>query len=323
MKIIRGTDEIKEPFENAVVAIGNFDGVHLGHQAILKHVLEKAREIKGTSVAITFEPHPVKVLGNNGSPPLITVLEQKIELIEQLGFDVLICIKFDRSFAELTAQQFLEEILVKKIGMKAIVIGKDYTFGKNRKGNVRFLQQHAEKYGFEVIVPDWVPVLPDSPERVSSTRIREIIEQGRVSEAKPLLGRYYQLRGEVCRGRDRGGRKLGFPTANIRIRDELCPKIGVYAVTVETRSGSYQGVANIGYSPTFDDHIFTVEVHLLDFSGDLYDQQIRVNFIERIRDEKKFSGIDELSDQIRHDIEAARRVLSDILPDQHKQNKES
>ncbi|MFW6010905.1 MAG: bifunctional riboflavin kinase/FAD synthetase [Desulfosalsimonas sp.] len=323
MKIIHGTDKIKEPFENAVVAIGNFDGVHLGHQAILRQVLEKAREIKGTSVAVTFDPHPVKVLGTNGSPPLITVLEQKIELIQQLGFDVLICIKFDRSFAELTADQFLEEILIKKIGMKAIVIGKDYTFGKNRKGNVDFLRAHAEKYGFEVIVPDWVPVLPDSSERVSSTRIREIIEQGRVSEAKPLLGRYYQLRGEVCRGRDRGGRKLGFPTANIRIHDELCPKTGVYAVTVETFSGFYPGVANIGYSPTFDDHIFTVEVHLLDFNGDLYDQQIRVNFIERIRDEKKFAGIDELSDQINRDIEAARRILSEILPDQHKQNKES
>ncbi|MFW5957727.1 MAG: bifunctional riboflavin kinase/FAD synthetase [Desulfosalsimonas sp.] len=309
MKIIHGTDEITESFENAVVAIGNFDGVHLGHQAILNQVLEKAKEINGTSVAITFDPHPVKVLGNNGSPPLITVLEQKIELIQHLGFDVLVCIPFDRSFAELTAYEFLEEILVKKIGMKAIVIGRDYTFGKNRKGNVAFLQQYAEKYGFEVIVPDWVPVLPESTERVSSTRIREIIEQGRVSDAKPLLGRHYQLRGKVDRGRDRGGRKLGFPTANLRIHDELCPKTGVYAVTVETSFGFYQGVANIGYSPTFDDHIFTVEVHLLDFSGDLYNKKIRVNFIERIRGEKKFSGIEELSEQISRDIETARRIL--------------
>ncbi|MFP4453563.1 MAG: bifunctional riboflavin kinase/FAD synthetase [Desulfobacterales bacterium] len=321
MKIIHGTDEIRAPLENAVVAIGNFDGVHLGHQAILGHVLKKAHEIKGTSVAVTFDPHPVKVLGNNGSPPLITVLEQKIELIEQLGFDVLICIRFDRLFAELTAEQFLDNILVGKIGMKAIVIGKDYTFGKNRKGNVDFLRAHAKKYGFEVIVPDWVPVLPGSSERVSSTRIREIIESGRVADAKPLLGRYYQLRGEVCKGRDRGGRKLGFPTANIKIQDELCPKTGVYAVTVETIPGFYKGVANIGYSPTFEDHIFTVEVHLLDFSGDLYGEKIRVNFIERIRDEEKFNSIDELTEQIKLDIRAARRILAKAYPDNYSQNK--
>ncbi|MCF8024106.1 MAG: bifunctional riboflavin kinase/FAD synthetase [Desulfobacteraceae bacterium] len=322
MKVIHGIEEIKEPFENAVVAIGNFDGVHLGHQAILRLVRKKAGEINGTSVAITFDPHPVKILGNNGSPPLITVFEQKIELIGQMGIDVLICIPFDQSFASVTAHEFLENILLDKIGMKAMVIGRDYTFGKNRKGTVSFLQQYAEKYGFAIVVPDWIPVSSDNRERISSTHIREIIEAGRVADAKSLLGRDYQIRGEVCTGRDRGGRKLGFPTANIRIQDELCPKTGVYAVVVQTNQRFYKGVANIGYSPTFEDHLFTVEVHLLDFSGDLYGEKIRVNFIDRIRDEKKFNNINELSGQIRADIKEARKILSNIAPYSSRPEKE-
>ena len=304
MKIINSLDEIKTPFSSAVVAIGNFDGVHLGHQAILKSVHQKAASLNGTAVAMTFDPHPVKVLGDNGSPPLITVLEQKIELIEQTGMDVLICVPFDQSFAAVTAHEFLKDILIDRIGMKAIVIGRDYTFGKNRKGNVAFLQQHAQQYGFEVLVPDWVPVSGSGSQRVSSTRIREIIEAGRVVDAKPLLGRYYQIRGKVVTGRNRGGRLLGIPTANIELRDELCPKTGVYAVMVETPEGRFKAVAN------FDDHLFTVEVHLLDFCNDLYGQQIRVDFVQRIRGEKKFSNIDELKDQIRKDIHDAQQMLS-------------
>lgn len=311
MKTLYSLDEIQRPFTNAVVAIGNFDGVHLGHQAIFQRVRQKAREINGSSVAMTFDPHPVKVLGNNGSPPLITLLEQKIELIEALGVDVFLCVPFDQSFAAVTAHEFLKNILIDKIGMKAIVIGKDYTFGKNRRGNVAFLQQHADEYGFEVIVPDWVPVSADGAERVSSTRVRQIIEAGRVADAKALLGRYYQIRGEVVTGRNRGGPLLGIPTANMKLADELCPKTGVYAVMVETSGGRFKGVANIGYSPTFDDHLFTVEVHLLDFNNDLYGTKIRVNFIQRIRGEKKFNNFDELKAQIRKDIEDARQLLPD------------
>ncbi len=310
MKIINSLDEIRHSYLNAVVAIGNFDGVHMGHQAILRCVKQKAESINGTSVAMTFDPHPVKILGGNGSPPLITVLEQKIELIEENGMDVLICVPFDQSFAAVTAHAFLNDILIGRIGMKAIVIGKDYTFGKNRKGNVAFLQQQARQLAFEVLIPDWVPVFSGSGQRVSSTRIREIIEAGNVEEAKPLLGRYYQIRGQVVSGRNRGGRLLGIPTANIQLQDELCPKTGVYAVTVQTPEGQFNGVANIGYSPTFDDHLFTVEVHLIDFNADLYGRKIRVNFIKRIRGEKKFNHFDELKMQIHKDIKGAREILS-------------
>jgi riboflavin kinase/FMN adenylyltransferase len=310
MKIITDLSTIKHPFTRPVVTIGNFDGVHKGHQALFHQVIEKAESIQGTSVAMSFEPHPLRVLKKKKFPPLITLYEQKRELIEKTGIDVLICIPFDKVFAAITARQFVEDILVKTIGLKAIVIGKDYSFGKDRQGNVAFLKQYAEEYEYEVIVTDWIQGSRRKADRISSTRIRETVINGQVEEVVALLGRYYQIRGKVVSGRNRGGRLLGFPTANIHLIDELCPKAGVYAVTVECLGKKYQGVANIGYSPTFDDHLFTVEVHLLDFKGDLYDQDIRVNFIARIRDEKKFSGIDELSAQIAKDIQTGRDIFS-------------
>lgn len=313
MKVILGLDAIQKPFINAVVAIGNFDGVHRGHQAIFNLVKDKARQIGGTSVAITFDPHPIRVLNHRTPPPLITLLEQKTELIGEQGIDTLVCIPFTASFAAITAGEFTEQILVNRIGMKAIVIGRDYTFGKNRQGNADFLKQEGKRLGFEVIVVDWIFIPGNGIERVSSTLIREVIEQGAVDHAKKLLGRHYQLRGQVTKGRNRGGRLLGFPTANITINDELCPKQGVYAVTVETADGTHAGVANIGYSPTFDDPQFTVEIHILDYSGDLYGKMIRVNFIRRIRDERKFDGIDQLIEQIRKDIETARTFLADVI----------
>lgn len=312
MELITDLDQIKTPYRDAVITIGNFDGVHKGHQAILHQVIEHAEIINGTSVAITFEPHPMKLLSSNGSPQLITLYEQKIELIEQTGIDVLICIPFNRVFAEITAAEFVEEILVQKIGMKAIIIGKDYKFGKNREGSVEFLKKYTQQYNIEVLVADWIPISQQFLERISSTRVREIVTEGRVEEAWHLLGRYYQIRGEVVTGRQRGGPMLGFPTANIKLVDELCPKAGVYAVTTEWRKKKYKGVANIGYAPTFDDYLFTVEVHIFDFKHDIYDETIRINFIKRIRDEKKFANIDELHHQISKDIEDAKMILSDL-----------
>ena len=310
MKIINSIEKLTKPYKNAVLTIGNFDGVHVGHQTLFKEVKEKARAINGTSLAITFEPHPIRVLKQNGHPPLITLYEQKAELISNLGLDVLICIPFTRQFASMSAKEFVEDLLVKRIGMKAIILGKDYTFGKNREGNLEFLKSCAKRLDFEIIVGDWVPISADTSDRISSTKIRELVMAGKITEAQKLLGRHYQIRGMVETGRDRGGKLLGFPTANIRLKDELCPKIGVYAVTVECLNKTYKGVANIGYSPTFDDQVFTVEVHILDFDEDIYGQKIRVNFVERIRDEVKFSGVTELIDQIKKDVEIAKNKLS-------------
>ncbi|MBW2238290.1 MAG: bifunctional riboflavin kinase/FAD synthetase [Deltaproteobacteria bacterium] len=310
MELVENIDKIKKPYKNAVITIGNFDGVHIGHQALFYEVIEKADSIGGTSIVMTFDPHPVRVLKQNGHLPLITLNEQKIELIENSGIDVLICTQFNKAFAAISAKEFVENLLLKCIGMKAIVVGKDYTFGRNREGNLELLQTYADNLGFEVIVADWVQTSKGLPNRISSTRTRELVMAGEVAEAKKLLGRYYQIRGVVTTGRNRGGRLLGFPTANITLHDELCPKNGVYAVTVDCMEKKYQGVANIGYSPTFDDGVFSVEVHILDFNENIYGQKIRVNFVQRIRDEIKFSDITELSDAIRKDIEKARKTLS-------------
>jgi riboflavin kinase/FMN adenylyltransferase len=313
MQVFEGLEKIKEPFKNAVLTIGNFDGVHVGHQALFHSVIEKADVIDGTAIAVTFEPHPMRVLKKNGYPPIITLYEQKAELIAKIGMDVLICIPFTAEFASLSAQRFVKQILVELIGMKAIIVGQDYTFGKNREGNVDLLKKFGHEYGFEVIISDWIPGSSAAEERISSTGIRELVMAGEVDRVRRMLGRYYQIRGTVATGRNRGGKLLGFPTANIRLQDELCPKTGIYAVTVEFEEKLHSGVANIGYSPTFDDHIFTVEVHILDFNQNIYNQKLRVNFIQRLRDEIRFSSIGELSAQIKRDIEVARKILADRM----------
>jgi riboflavin kinase/FMN adenylyltransferase len=293
-----------------VVTIGNFDGVHLGHQALFRKVIEQARLLDGKAVAITFEPHPVRVLKQNGLPPLITIYDQKIELIAQAGVDVLVCIQFTPEFAALSPRTFVVDLLINRIGMKAIVVGEDYTFGKNREGNLALLNEYAQLFDFRVITVGEIQTGNSIAQRISSTKIRDLVMEGDVDVASKLLGRNYQIRGVVITGRNRGGRELGFPTANIRMEDELCPKNGIYAVTVDCGNTSYPGVANIGYSPTFGDQVFTVEVYLIGFSGNLYGKHLRVNFVKRLRDEKRFDDLAALSAQIKQDVTDARKILS-------------
>lgn len=313
MKIIERLEDIEVPFNQAVLTIGNFDGVHIGHQALLHTVIEKAHAIGGTAATMTFDPHPMRVLAKKEHPPLITLTEQKTELLAKAGIDVLIRIAFDKAFASIPAVEFISDLLVKRIGMKALVVGGDYRFGRNRQGNLALLRKMAPELGYEVMVVDWVRPANGLSERISSTRIRELVMDGEMETAKKLLGRYYQIRGQVAVGRNRGGRLLGFPTANINLQDELCPKQGIYAVTVEHAGRILQGVANIGYSPTFDDHIFTIEVHIMDFDENIYNDTIRVNFIQRLRDEIKFDGIEALARQIQQDIEDARQILAGLF----------
>lgn len=310
MKIIQDIETIKEPFESAVVTIGNFDGVHIGHQALFHEVIEKAEAMDGTAIAMTFEPHPIRVISHDEHPPLITLYEQKAELIEKAGIDVLICIPFSMEFAALSARTFVEDILVRRIGIKVVIVGQDYTFGNRREGNVELLSRYGDELGFDVIVAEWIQSSTVDNERISSTAIRELVMEGQVEKAGKMLGRDYQIRGTVAHGRDRGGRLLGIPTANIVLQDELCPKVGVYAVIVQYDGTRYPGVANIGYSPTFDDHVFTVEAHILDFNQDIYGRRIKVNFVRRLRDETKFSGISDLVAQIDRDIADAREILA-------------
>jgi riboflavin kinase/FMN adenylyltransferase len=310
MKTINSLEHIKGQVRKAVITIGNFDGVHIGHQALFHETIAKADSIGGTSVAMTFEPHPIRLFKRASPPPLITLYEQKVELISRAGLDLLICVPFTHSFAAISAGDFVQRILVDQLDMKAIVVGEDYTYGQNREGTLDTLRADARRLGFEVLIVPGIPFGAGTEERISSTRIRELVMTGRVQEAQKLLGRHYQIRGSVVTGRNRGGKLLGFPTANLHLQDELQPQNGVYAVTVDTGAGLFKGVANIGYSPTFEDHQFTIEAHLLDFKGDLYGKQIKVNFVSRIRDEIKFSSIQELADQIRNDIDRARDMIA-------------
>ncbi|CAN2041771.1 FMN adenylyltransferase / Riboflavin kinase [Candidatus Magnetomoraceae bacterium gMMP-15] len=310
MKLIEGIEKIIAPYKNAVITIGNFDGVHIGHQSLFHEAIEMADRIGGTSIAMTFEPHPMKVVMPDGSHfPLITLYEQKVELITKTNIDVLIIASFTREFASISARKFVEDILVKRIGVKAMVVGEDYTFGRKREGNIELLKIYGEKLGFEVNVVQWIPIAGNLIERISSTAVRNIVMNGDMETTRRMLGRYYQIRGIVEKGRNRGGRLLGFPTANIHLYDELSPLNGVYAVIVELNK-KYKGVANIGYSPTFGDHQFTVEVHILDFKGDIYGKKIKVNFVQRLRGEIKFNNIQELSNQIKNDIVSVREILS-------------
>jgi riboflavin kinase/FMN adenylyltransferase len=314
MKIITRIEAITQPFKNAVLTIGNFDGVHIGHQALFHTSIEKAEAINGTSIAMTFEPHPMRVLKHGNHPPLITLNEQKMELISKTGLDVLICLPFTKKFAEISAKDFVKDLLVENIGMKAMIVGKDYAFGRNREGNIALLEQFGEEMGFEVIIPDWIQGVGIKENRISSTIIRKLVMDGNVRQARRMLGRHYQIRGTVAIGRNRGGKLLGFPTANINIQDELCPKTGIYAVTAEYENKIYPAVANIGYSPTFGDHIFTIEVHIIDFNKDIRNKKLRVNFVKRLRDEIRFASIEALSNQIKKDIEVARSILAKQFP---------
>jgi riboflavin kinase/FMN adenylyltransferase len=299
-------DNLPEDIKNPVVTIGNFDGVHWAHQAIFKKVIERAKDLNGASVVITFEPHPIKVMSPNKAKPLITLLEQKRELVLNQGIDIFLLITFTLEFAAISASDFVKGILVDKLGIKEIVVGYDYTFGNNREGNINLLKEMGQEFNFKVhqVGPIYV-----GKSLVSSTSIRNLIMEGKVSEARQLLGRDYQIRGEVIKGRNRGGALLGYPTANVRVEDELIPKEGVYVVTVEVGGKIYQGLTNIGYNPTFKGKTLSVETHIFDFSADILKQKIRINFLSRFRDEITFASIKDLSQQISRDVRQAREFF--------------
>jgi riboflavin kinase/FMN adenylyltransferase len=306
MKLYTNLGDIKKPFPKACVTIGNFDGVHLGHQILFSEVVSRAYGHKGTSVVVTFDPHPLKVLRPD-SIRLISTTEQKIELIEKAGIDVLVVIPFDRTFAATSAASFVEEILLGTIGVQELVVGYDYAFGRGRQGNIEFLKEKGREHGFPVTV---VEAHYENGILASSTRIRELVAEGRMDEVRLLLGRYYQIRGEVQRGKQRGGRVVGFPTANLRISEEdLCPRRGVYVTQVIYDGRCYGGVANIGYNPTFGENRLVAETHIFDFHDDIYGRAIKINLLRHLRGEKKFSGPGELAEQIRRDIQVARDVL--------------
>ncbi len=307
MDIYTDLKDIRIPFPRAHVTIGNFDGVHLGHQMLFDQVVARARQDKGTSVAVTFDPHPLKVLSPHGIR-LLSTTPQKIELIERAGIDVLVIIPFNREVAAITAMDFVDQVLLARIGMQDLVVGYDYAMGKGRQGDTAFLQHQGAEKGFSVMV---MPAHFEQGQLVSSTRIRELVAAGKMRDVRRLLGRYYQIRGDVQWGRQRGGKLLGFPTANLCISEEdLCPKRGVYVTQVIYDGKQYGGVSNIGYNPTFGDTALVAETHIFDFNADIYGRPLKINLLRHLRGEITFNGIEELASQIRKDIVVAQKVLA-------------
>ncbi|PKN64488.1 MAG: riboflavin biosynthesis protein RibF [Deltaproteobacteria bacterium HGW-Deltaproteobacteria-15] len=307
MNVIYDLDSLKQRLNNPVLTIGNFDGVHKGHLALFDIVKKRAQSIGGQSAVMTFDPHPVKIIKKGNGPALITQTEQKLCLISKAGIDVILCIPFTAQFASIPAESFVKDILLDKIGVKELVVGYDYTFGRNRTGNLTLLQKMGKELGFQVHLVG--PVHIDHTV-VSSTSIRTLVREGNLAEARMLLGRDYQIWGTVVKGANRGGRLLGFPTANIKPGDELLPKRGVYAVMVEVDERLFCGVTNVGFNPTFGENSLSIETYILDFSEDILGKKIKIKFLHRIRDEKTFGGVKELTDQIALDVQEARRLLS-------------
>ena len=312
MPIINDPAEIGDDLvRGSSLTIGNFDGVHQGHNHLLRVVMDRAAEHGLTSLALTFDPHPLRVIRGH-TPPFITPIQQKLALLKAQGLDYVLCLEFTREMAKLSPEEFVERYLVRALSCRHLVIGHDYTFGRGGMGNYDTLLELGEKYGFST---ERIEALTINGEVVSSTRIRELIQQGRVDEAKPLLGRDFQVEGTVVEGSRRGGPILNVPTANLEVSDELVPKPGVYAVRAEHKGVSLPGVANVGHNPTFNQQALSVEVHLFDFSGDIYGEHLRVAFVSRLRGEIRFSGVEELKEQIHRDIQEGKRLLLEDGPD--------
>ncbi len=306
MEIIRREKDLKRTFRNPVLTIGNFDGVHLGHRFIFQRVLEKAGEIDGESIVYTFDPHPVEILAPERKPLLITPPEEKLRLIEEQGIEVTICAPFTEKFASQPPEDFVKKVLYDQIKIRHVFVGHDFTFGKDRRGNIALLKEMGRKWGFHA---EMVEAVRLEGTVISSTRIREFVARGEMREAAKLLGRPYALAGKVIHGHGRGSRKLGFPTANLKPSGLLFPKSGIYAVFAIYEGRKYEGVANLGWNPTFQDQKFSIEIHILNFKRDIYGENLRVEFVQRLRDETTFRGPEELIAQIKKDIAQAEKIL--------------
>jgi riboflavin kinase/FMN adenylyltransferase len=306
MDVIRGSENIPAGLRGAVVTIGNFDGVHLGHQYIFGHLIAEARKEGRPAVVISFDPHPKMVLHPERRPfYLITSLEEKIRHLANLGIDALILIPFSLDYARTTAEEFVLGFLWEKLRIRKILIGQDYTFGRGKEGNEAFLTASGDRLGFEV---DVLSAFKVGETTISSTKIRNAILAGDVRYAASLLGRPYNLAGEVISGSHRGV-SLGFPTANIRPEKVLVPPNGVYAVHVLLEGNRHRGALNIGFNPTFADQKLSIEVYIFDFDKNIYGKHLDLLFIERLREEIRFASPGELIVQIDRDIARVREIL--------------
>ncbi|ABR75228.1 bifunctional riboflavin kinase/FMN adenylyltransferase [Actinobacillus succinogenes] len=310
MQLIRGMRNLQQNFEHCALTIGNFDGVHLGHQAVLRHLREKADSLNLPVVVMLFEPQPREYFQGERAPARLMRLRDKLHYLDEAGVDFVICVKFDRTFATLTAEEFICQWLVRKLNVSFLSIGDDFRFGANREGDFTLLQQSGSKFGFTVEDNSTFHLCE---QRISSTAIRTALADDNLALAESLLGRPYRIFGKVVHGK-KLGRTIGFPTANIRLQRQVNPVKGVYAVKVRCEADVrgekcgriFEGIANIGQRPTVDGVKQLLEVHLFDFNSDLYGQTISVEFCKKIRNEVKFPSLDALQAQIRQDALTAK-----------------
>lgn len=313
MKREFGLDQINHD-PTSVVTVGTFDGVHVGHQAIIRYLVRRARDKQGSSVVVSFSPHPREVV-HDQEVPLLTTIDERGDAMEELGVDRFIVVPFTKEFSRLKAEEFVRAILIERIGLQEIVIGYDHAFGRDRRGDAELLEELGKESGFTV---DVIPPQVVEEHVVSSSEIRDLIGKGDVAMARQLLDRPYSLRGRVVEG-DGRGKQIGFPTANIQVDHprKVIPAVGVYAVEVRIISdGQSQGddqplmgMMNIGYRPTFGRRDLSIEVHLLDFDGDLYGRDLRVEFVARMREERRFESKEALVEQLSADRSRCKQLL--------------
>jgi riboflavin kinase / FMN adenylyltransferase len=306
MRLFHGTDNAKIA-RPTVLTLGVFDGLHLGHQLIMRTVVERAREVGAVPTVITFDPHPRAVLHPESAPPLLQTFDQKIEAFGVLGLEQAIVVRFTKAFAEIEAEDFLRDVVRERLHAVEVYLGRGFAFGRNREGNIALLRKVSERLNFRA---EEVPEVRLRGQRISSSRIRELLAAGRVNLARRMLGRPYGVEGRVVRGAERG-RMLGFPTANLRPQNRVIPQSGVYITATLIEGLWRRSITNIGTRPTFEDAAAqsSIETYVMNWTGDLYGDVVRVRFLQRLRGEQKFASIDELKRQIARDRDLASRYF--------------
>lgn len=305
MRIVRHIDDPDLSTAGSVVTLGNFDGVHLGHQALIGGAVADAKRLAIPSVVLTFEPHPLKVLAPERAPKMLLAHKDKMQLLRALGVEVVVIQNFDLSFARMAADEFVRGILVNRLKARKVWVGRDLRFGQGRKGSVAELERWGSEWGFAVTTVDAIMV---EGARVSSSRIRQLVMDGQVDALEPMLGRHHFISGRVVRGHRRG-QQIGFPTANISTRTEVLPMDGIYATLFHLGERRLLSVSSVGVNPTFGVGPRTVECHILNFSDDIYDQAVQLSFVSRIRSERTFASVDALVAQIRQDVDSAEAIF--------------
>lgn len=310
MKIIRGIDNLNNQFTQCVLTLGNFDGVHLGHQQLINHLIKQSKKLNLPTVVMLFEPQPLEFFCKKNAPARLTSFKEKVELIKKLGIDYIIAVPFTQTFANMLAPDFIQDWLINKLQAKYIVIGDDFRFGRERKGDINLLQQYTHNNQFVV---ESMPTFVWNDLRISSTAVREALFNSDFKLAHCLLGRNYAIEGKVVHG-NALARQLGFPTANIHLNRKKPALQGVYFVKVKNCCSNqhYHGIANIGIRPTIEGKKAILEVNLFDFSGDIYGQYLDVIFVHKLRDEKKFDSLTDLKQQIAQDVCTAKQISAKL-----------